>query len=346
MKKLDFFVGAWLLAIGLLLLISVNTPMGVFVAHLPGGRLFAWPFVSIILALASWGLSFMNDSLLIRRQNFLFLIAFNVIALLCSGIAILFFIHFAAVTFGFANLSQALARIASTMVQVHFWALILYVLTIQAIISFMQQMANMIGPRVLANIILGRYRHPKTEERVFMFLDLKGSTTIAEKLGHEKFCRLIQDCFFDLTQSALAHELEIYQYGGDEAILTWDKKRGSDNANCISVFYDFNEALMRKREYYLSHYEFVPRFKAGVNVGAVTVAEVGTIKRDIAYLSDVLNTAARIEGLCNKLGKRLLISEEVKKMLVNISQYKVEFADEIKLRGKNKLVKIYSVERL
>ena len=66
MKKLDFFVGAWLLAIGLLLLISVNTPMGVFVAHLPGGRLFAWPFVSIILALASWGLSFMNDSLLIR----------------------------------------------------------------------------------------------------------------------------------------------------------------------------------------------------------------------------------------------------------------------------------------
>ena len=41
-------------------------------------------------------------------------------------------------------------------------------------------------------------------------------------------------------------------------------------------------------------YRMVPEFKAGVNSGHVTVAEVGELKKEPAYQGDVLITAARI----------------------------------------------------
>lgn len=44
-------------------------------------------------------------------------------------------------------------------------------------------------------------------------------------------------------------------------------------------------------------------FKAGLHGDKVTAVEAGDIKRDIAYYSDTLNTAARIEIVCNKYNK-------------------------------------------
>lgn len=85
------------------------------------------------------------------------------------------------------------------------------------------------GPGVLWNMFIGKYRNPKEEERVFMFLDLKPSTSIAEKLGHINFCRFIQDCFADLTLVITKHSVEIYQYVGDEAVLSWPLENGFEN---------------------------------------------------------------------------------------------------------------------
>lgn len=345
MKNLLVFIATWLVAIGLLILLNVQAPEGAFVSHLPGGRLLIWPLASVILGVVSFGLNRINESIYFRKKSFIFIVFFNIAVLFVSALILLFLIRITATAFGFSTIEQAFSATGETFLRAHFWSLILYVLVVQGIINFIDQMAKMIGPRILLNIILGHYREPKTEERIFMFLDLKGSTTVAERLGHEQFCRLIQDCFADLTQSALMHEVEIYQYVGDEAILTWNKQKGCKEANCLRVFYDFHDTLAKRADYYLKKYQYLPIFKAGVNMGAVAVAEVGTIKRNIAYLSDVLNTAARIESLCNEIGKPLLISEEVSLMLGSVPGYEMRFTKEIKLRGKNKLVKIYSVER-
>ncbi len=345
MKNLVLFMSSWGIGIGLLALVTLGISEGNFIANFPGGRVSAWLLASLILGLVSWGLDFINSSAWFRKQSFLFLNLFNIVALLVSVLCILTLIRILAVSLGFSDFKDLWQITEITFLRLHFWSLVIYVVFFQGLINFIQQMANMIGPRILKNIVFGHYRKPKTEERIFMFLDLQGSTSIAERLGHEKFCRLIQDCFSDLTQSALAHELEIYQYVGDEAILTWDLERGARNSNCLTAFYDFNDTLLKNSEHYEKHYQCVPRFKAGINVGSVAVAEIGTIKRNIAYLSDVLNTAARIESLCNKLKKPLLISEDVKTLLGDTPGYSLEFSDEIQLRGKQKKVKIYSVER-
>lgn len=95
-----------------------------------------------------------------------------------------------------------------------------------------------------------------------MFLDLKGSTTHAERLGHPAFCRLIQDCFHDLTDSAIEHQVEIYNYVGDEAILTWTIPDSTRNANCIAIYFHFKQALEKNAGDYQQTYSLHPHRRA------------------------------------------------------------------------------------
>ena len=79
-----------------------------------------------------------------------------------------------------------------------------------------------------------------------------------------------------------------------------------------------------------------PFFKCGVDCGEVTVAEIGDIKREIAYHGDVLNTAARIEKLCTPQKKKMLISEYLEKVLPKeLDGFGKELIGEFELKRKN-----------
>ena len=53
-----------------------------------------------------------------------------------------------------------------------------------------------------------------------MFLDLKSSTHLAETLEHVTCSRLIQDCYAELTAPLLDYNAQVYQYVGDEVVVT------------------------------------------------------------------------------------------------------------------------------
>ncbi len=210
---------------------------------------------------------------------------------------------------------------------------------------FLLQISQKFGQGVLLNFLTGKYHRPKEEVRIFMFLDLTSSTTYAEKLGHMKYSELIQDCFFDLTEVVVNHKAEIYQYVGDEVVLTWKEKEGVESNNCIEVFFDYDRTIQERSTYYKEQYGVVPEFKAGANVGYVTVAEVGEIKKELAYHGDALNTAARIRSLCNQARQRLLVSEALTDVLAGIEKrYRVEPIGGSQLKGKEGMVNLLSVE--
>jgi adenylate cyclase len=221
---------------------------------------------------------------------------------------------------------------------------VIYTGIISFSIYFLQVVKSKIGDRVLVNLILGKYHNPRIETRIFMFLDMKDSTTHGENLGHIKFSSLIQDSLNDLTDAIREHKVEIYQYVGDEAVLTWGLREGFENSNCLQVYYTFQNTLESKKLYYENKYGFVPFFKAGVHLGEVTISEVGTIKREIAYHSDVLNTAARIQGKCNDFQAGLLVSGELKEHLEDQKYFVFKHIGGISLKGKKHLVNIYQVE--
>ena len=227
-----------------------------------------------------------------------------------------------------------------------FWASSIYTAIMIVIITFIKQMNKKFGPGVLVPMFFGKYRKPTVEERIFPFMDLKDSTTYAERLGHIKFSEMIQDCFLDVNRVIPPYNAEIYQYVGDEVVLSWNSEDGLQNMNCIKFFFAFRKQLQKRKEYYEKKYGFVPEFKVGANLGSITVAEVGDIKREIAYHGDTINTAARIQSVCNKYGKSFIISENLKDQIEWDESFITEFLDSIKLKGKEMEIKLFRVEEI
>ena len=219
-----------------------------------------------------------------------------------------------------------------------------YMAFASVLLNFTKEVSLKFGPGNLWRMLTGKFHRPQQEEKILMFLDLKSSTMIAEKLGHIKYSELIQDCFNDLVVIS-EYQAEVYQYVGDEAILSWDVLSGIKNNNCIMAYYAFKDILSNRSDYYLDRYGLVPIFKAGMNLGKVTIAEVGRIKKEIAFHGDTVNIAARIQDKCNEFGNELLISENLERKLINRDNFRIEELGKILLKGKQEKISLYSIHR-
>ena len=180
-----------------------------------------------------------------------------------------------------------------------------------------------------------------------MFMDLRSSTTIAEKLGEQRYFNFLKDIFNHSTTSILETKGEIYQYVGDEIVISWKMHEGVDKANCLNCFFKIQQTLKLRASYYKESYDgIIPEFKAGLHCGPVVAGEIGVIKRDIVFSGDVLNTASRIQEYCNKLNKQLLVSESLANELENQKDHDIQLVGEVELRGKEDKSQIYSIEKL
>lgn len=221
--------------------------------------------------------------------------------------------------------------------------ILVYFTVVSLVITLLERMAQKVGPGIVGNMLLGKYHRPREEERVFLFIDLRDSTPIAEQLGHLKFSQLIQDCFADVTDAVLRHQAEIYQYVGDEVILCWKPRDGLRNNNCVAAYFSFTRTLAKRSRHYHATYGLQPVFKAAAHLGRTTVAEVGLVKRELAYHGDVLNTTARIQGKCNELGERLLLSGALAARLDLAADYALHPYEPVELTGKRERLSLVGV---
>ncbi|MCZ6900624.1 MAG: adenylate/guanylate cyclase domain-containing protein [Bacteroidetes bacterium] len=211
------------------------------------------------------------------------------------------------------------------------------------IVGFTQlflQINNKFGHGVLLNFIKGRYRNPRRENRIFMFLDLKSSTSIAEALGNEKYHQLLKDFFSDITNPIIYNKGEIYQYVGDGVVISWTLKNGIENSHCVKCYFDAREKIQALKDKYKEKYGLVPEFKAGLHYGEVIAGEIGIIKRDITYSGDVLNTTSRIQNKCNELNTEFLASTALVKLLQSQNTFNFKSLGPIELEGKIKSVEL------
>jgi len=226
-----------------------------------------------------------------------------------------------------------------------FWSIMIYFVIASLVFSFIRIANEKFGRGVFIKMLLGKYRKPQEEKRIFMFLDLKSSTTFAESLGHYKYSQLIQDCFYDLNRIISKYDAEIYQYVGDEAVLSWKYKRGIKRNNVVALYFAFYDRIDSRSDYYQEKYGLIPQFKAGIHGGTLMVTEVGSIKKEIAYHGDVINTTARIQSQCNTYNASVLISESLLKDLNLPEEYITKSIDDLLLRGKAQTINIYSIVR-
>lgn len=225
-----------------------------------------------------------------------------------------------------------------------YFILLIYTFFMTLVMSFINQMSKKFGPGILLPFLFGRFRQPREEKRIFMFLDLEASTNLAEKLGHIKYSSLIQDCFLDINKKVKEYNAEIYQYVGDEIVVSWPLS-SFKNLYCIDFFFSVQQQFQERKAYYLNKYEALPFFKAGVHLGMVTAVEVGDVKRDIAYHGDTLNVAARLEKLCGIYKKSILISQAVKDLQKDNSKYITSSLGIKTLAGRESKIEVFSIQK-
>ena len=237
---------------------------------------------------------------------------------------------------------------ARELTSAQFRTVLLWSSVLVALVTFYIHLVFALGRRNMASIFTGRYRRPVEERRLFAFVDLVGSTTIAERIGPLAFTHFKHDFFCELTAPLARAGGAIVQYVGDEVMLTWRLRRRGPPAADVPVLDMLGEvrASVRARaDYYHERYGALPEFRAGVHAGDVVVAEVGDLRRDIVYSGDVVNAAARLLQACRPAGVAVLISEAALAYVRPPASGTVRSLPPITLRGRSGGLAIATVER-
>ncbi|MGB7973022.1 MAG: adenylate/guanylate cyclase domain-containing protein, partial [Roseiarcus sp.] len=222
---------------------------------------------------------------------------------------------------------------------------VLFSLAAAFVFVFILDVNSLLGQNVLISFITGRYYAPRLESRVFLLIDMEGSTGFAERLGPLAFHRLVNRFIDDLTQPIVAARGEIHRYVGDELIATWKLKEGAADARCVAACFAAIDKLSRSAPEYRREFGAAIAVRAGLHCGPVVTGEMGSVKREIVFLGDTVNTAARIQELCRETGDRVIASAELIDRLELPPGIAKRSLGDLRLRGKGADLALYALTK-
>ena len=208
---------------------------------------------------------------------------------------------------------------------------------------FMLQMSRLVGERTLRDVVLGRYHRPRTEERFFLFVDIAGSTRLAERIGPDAVHRFLGEVFRLASDPIDDHRGEVFQYVGDEIVITWTVAEGRDHARPLACFFAIEQALARAAPEFEREFGAAPRLRAALHGGPVIAGEVGGSRRAIVYHGDVMNTTSRIEQATRDLERQFLVSSDALQRLADLERFALDDLGLQRLRGRTAAMQVYAV---
>ena len=203
----------------------------------------------------------------------------------------------------------------------------------------------LLGPGVLFAFVAGRYHHPRVEERALLFIDMRSSTAIAERLGELRFMDFLNRFITDLSLAVAEAGGDIHKYVGDEIIATWRLAAGTNEPGCVRACFSALDRLAARGGDYEREFGLSADFRAGLHCGPVVVGELGYLKKEIALIGDTMNTAARIEQACRGADCRVLASAALLERLAALpAGVAKRTLGSLPLRGKSQAIEIYALE--
>ncbi len=167
---------------------------------------------------------------------------------------------------------------------------------IALVAAFLARISRLLGTRLLIDLLTGSYQRPQIERRIVLFLDLAGSTTLAERFGEARIQKLIARFFADIDDAFADAGAEVLGYAGDSVILAWRASDAVRNGRPATGLLAARKAIEARAASYQNEFELVPDFRAGVHIGDVSVGEIGGRRRQISLFGDTMNVAARLQG--------------------------------------------------
>lgn len=210
-------------------------------------------------------------------------------------------------------------------------------------VFFIIDVSAMVGPRVLTNIVLGRYHHPVREDRVFLFLDVRGATALAERIGDEQAHEFLTRFFYDIDPIILRWGGEVVTYLGDGVMITWPLEESVERSAPLEFLADVMGWVVANAPAYQDEYGAIPTFRAGLHGGEVVAGECGSSKREIAYIGDVVNIAARLEQACKRTRYVALASTEIVERMALPDGMVTDRLGEMRLRGRERQLDVVAI---
>jgi len=207
----------------------------------------------------------------------------------------------------------------------------------------LHQLIQLVGNRTFRALAFGRYHRPRTEERFFLFVDIVGSTPLAEKLGPAAVHGFLNRVFQLASDPVDDHAGEVYQYVGDEMVITWTVPEGREAARPLACLFAIDGALGLAGAEFERQFGAVPRLRAALHAGQVITGEVGGSRRAIVFHGDVMNTASRIENATRELQRPFLVSEDAMTRIDGRDAYAFEDLGPQQMRGRAAPVRLYAV---
>jgi adenylate cyclase len=194
----------------------------------------------------------------------------------------------------------------------------------------MIRVAHFIGLRTLLDLVIGTYHRPVEERNVLLFLDINGSTALAERLGALTMRSLVRKFLSDVSQPIIDCGGEIYLYKGDGLIAVWNWADAVKADAILKAVDAMFTAVAKERDVYQRLFGAVPGFRVGIHGGAVIVSEQGDAKRSIGIYGDAINIAPRMEEAARAHNVRCVISEIVARALADRSRVRPIGTEQVK----------------
>jgi len=239
---------------------------------------------------------------------------------------------------------QILVRLPLETPGTNFWPGIAYSAVIAVLMNLAFGVANIIGPRAFLNFVTGRYHSPIEEKRFVLFVDIAGSTGLAERLGGVAIHRLLDRIFRLLTVAVVDYRGEVLNYVGDEVIVTWPERTGAVDCRPLRCFVAMRAELSRASSQLEREFGAVPRIRGSLHFGPVIVGEIGDVKRAIVFNGDVMNTAARLEELSRNVDGGFLASRAAMDRFNSMPPFAVRDLGRLPIRGRADGIDVIGIE--
>jgi adenylate cyclase len=222
-----------------------------------------------------------------------------------------------------------------------FWIAIVFSVVFLVLINLVLGIANIIRPRAFLNFIAGRYHSPTEENRFVLFVDIAGSTGLAEQLGGIGIHRFLDRTFRLLTLSVVDYRGEVLNYVGDEVIVTWPESGGAVDCRPLRCFMAMRDELARASGQLEREFGAAPRIRESLHFGPVIVGEIGDIKRAIVFNGDVMN--ARLEELSRNVDGGFLASRAAIERFGSAPPFAVRDLGRLPIRGRADGIDVFGI---
>ncbi len=238
------------------------------------------------------------------------------------------------ITIQVLELGERIAGLPLEMSSQLFWSSFAYSAVLSVLMNLGLAISNIIGPRAFLNFVIGRYHSPVAENRFVLFVDIAGSTGLAEQLGGVGIHRFLDRTFRLLTIAVEDYRGEVLSYVGDEVIVTWPERGGAIDCRPLCCFIAMRDELARASGPFEREFGAVPRIRGSLHFGPVIIGEIGDVKRAIVFNGDVMNTAARLEELSRNVDGGFLASRAAMQRFGSALPFAVRDLGRLPIRGR------------